>query len=334
MEHTISPDKVLGMLVGHGVGDALGLAHEFDKKQELHYTGHLVHPIYRYNRYKKTTTTYPVGSVSDDTGMTLALVGSILSTQGTYNKESVILNYMKWAKGDLDNTTNTGMGKNTRLLFNHPYKKYGTERYHQAYNTAFTSTPEHGWTQSNGSLMRCSPLALYNDDILGVGGLMELFKLDCSLSNPHPVNLECSMIYGLALWMALRGYDRHTTYTTVKDRTTHPQMKDIFNIIDTNQQYQLSGKGVKGHVLRAFYCAMWATNNNCNYKQTVDTFAGLPDTDTDTNAAIAGALAGAFEGFDHMMTDPTTLSNYNIVTTTNNINYRDITDRLCAIFKY
>jgi ADP-ribosylglycohydrolase len=320
-------NRVRGMLAGHGIGDALGAPHEFDKKQELVYTGSLIHSINRYDRYRDTTKIYPPGSVTDDTGMTMALIRSILSTNGVYDRDTTILTYMRWANGDLDGTTKMGMGKNTRALFTHPYKRDGTANYHKAFNTIFTCCSYSHWTQSNGSLMRCSPFALYDR------GAIEMVKMDCMLSNPHPVSQDATMVYVMALWMALRGYDRETTYNTVKSRAQTQEVKDLFTILDNETPYTLSGKAVKGHCLRALYCAIISMKKGLSYKQTVDTFAQLHDTDTDTNAAIAGALIGAFEGFTQMMSNPTTLSNYNIVEKANGIDYKAVTDALISILK-
>ena len=58
------------------------------------------------------------------------------------------------------------------------------------------------------------------------------------------------------------------------------------------------------------------------YKEIVDILACIPNTDTDTNAAIAGALAGAFEGWDTMLKDDVTKSNMEIIQRVNGINYQ------------
>jgi tetrahydromethanopterin S-methyltransferase subunit A len=58
------------------------------------------------------------------------------------------------------------------------------------------------------------------------------------------------------------------------------------------------------------------------YREVVDLLAHIPQTDTDTNAAIAGALAGAFDGFTEMVRDPITANNLRIIVEVNGIDYQ------------
>jgi ADP-ribosylglycohydrolase len=109
---SIDRDKFLGMLVGHNIGDALGAPHEFWK--DLDYDGTLKHEIKMNTRYQGVRVS-PVGSTTDDTGMTLALLESIIRRERTYDVQDVCLSYMVWS-----NAHTMGQGKNTRALFQHP----------------------------------------------------------------------------------------------------------------------------------------------------------------------------------------------------------------------
>lgn len=50
------------------------------------------------------------GSVSDDTKMSLALLRSLLSNDLKYDRDTVLINYMKWANSE------SMIGRNTRRL--------------------------------------------------------------------------------------------------------------------------------------------------------------------------------------------------------------------------
>lgn len=316
MDRTVMPDKYMGMLVGSALGDALGAPHEFTRNKD--YTGLLVHEVYIASKFHSRS--YPAGSVTDDTGMTIALLECLLINGLKYDKNKVILAYMDWSQN-----WNRGQGKNTRLLFSHPHKRDGIDNYLIAYNSVFTSQPQNTWTQSNGSLMRCSPLAMYPDTTN--------FIVDCTLSNPHPVNNDCSILYGISLCMAVRGYDRQTVWDYIKDKAQTQEVKDVIEIVIKDLPYEIRGKSVKGHVLRAFYCSLlvFKKKGDDTYystKEIIDALAAIPDTDTDTNAAIAGALCGAFEGYDSMMSNEYNKYNIQLLQQVNGLDYQKYRDRL------
>ena len=77
-----------------------------------------------------------------------------------------------------------------------------------------------------------------------------------------------------------------------------------------------------------FYCAINCFKKGYNYRQTVDSLADIQDSDTDTNAAIAGALAGAFEVYKGMMSDKVTKKNYTVLCEVNRVDYIKITNEL------
>lgn len=369
IDRTVSRDRVLGMLYGHAIGDASGMPFEFKVGDYPIYDGVLRHHVKRYkNRFSSDIVYHPVGMVSDDTGMTLTLLKSIMASGGHYSKDNIIYMYMVWANGDLDGTTSAGMGKNTALLFKQAYKRDGPVRYHTKWYELFGNTNPSTWTQSNGSLMRCSPIALFDSD-----SFFKILQIDCMLSNPHYVNIDCSNVYGMTLYMAIRGYNHpeDTTHNTTKDpQSSHVDYREtIWNTIQQYAQsnevkdvlarverlnvfvpegsthvealistlkagtnYDIVGKSVKGHVLRALYCAMLCLKKiqgrYLTYKEIIDTFSAIPDTDTDTNAAIAGALAGALEGFQTMMSDEITKYNCMLVSQVNGINYQVMIEQL------
>lgn len=168
-------DKELGALVGVALGDALGAPHECLRTNVTReeYTGRLEHEIKIFNRFKKETTAYPVGSITDDTEMTLALLRSIKNR--TYSRELALPEYLAFANSC------PHLGKNTRALMKGVTTARGfTARYNKVSN----------WEsrQSNGTLMRAMPLALLND-------YETCLAEDCNLTNNNPVNRSCSQWY-------------------------------------------------------------------------------------------------------------------------------------------
>ena len=132
-------DKIKGILIGLALGDALGAPHEFKYQKDV-YTGKLIYEVRLFNRFHGETI-FNVGSVTDDTEMTFALLRQIIK-DGDYVKDNVILAYEEWANhGKM-------LGKNTRALFKGVKTVKG---YQNRYEKIF-SVPMGEWTQSNGSL--------------------------------------------------------------------------------------------------------------------------------------------------------------------------------------
>lgn len=109
-------DRIKGMFAGLMLGDALGAPHEFWKwNRNTVYTGKLEIKPFRMKdpRFAKGNREVygEIGSVTDDTQMTLALLISILDNS-SYDKEKTIKAYADWAHSGAKD-----MGKNTRYLF-------------------------------------------------------------------------------------------------------------------------------------------------------------------------------------------------------------------------
>jgi ADP-ribosyl-[dinitrogen reductase] hydrolase len=289
--YEFNPDKIKGMIFGVALGDALGAPHEprFSKKK---YTGVLEHTIDRFSRFQKKWRRSVVGQYTDDTEMMIVLM-KMLNERGTYSTTAAIKGYLDWA----NSPNNNFMGNNTRTLF----KGVKTvEGYKRRYEKTF-STPESEWTQSNGALMRCAPLALLPD-----WAAIE----DCTLTNPSPVCIDAEVAYLHALRGILMGKIPDEVYGDavrtaklglVKEYIKKGYSAKVVNINDAK----------KGWVLYGLYCAMLSFN----YETYADGIGDIIQRggDTDTNAAIAGALLGARFGYSEIVKDPVTRKNIDIL---------------------
>lgn len=285
MEQNIVPvlplsyrDRVRGMLFGVALGDALGAPHEFRHQVPLdRYTGRVEHPLTLTSRYKGRFTGV-VGQVTDDTEMMIALAMNIRPYR------SAVMSYLEWA-----NSGCPFMGRNTRALFQGVKTLPG----YQARMRSIMARPADEWTQSNGCLMRAAPLATMPDD-----RWREAALADCRLSNPHPVCVNSVIVYLTAARALLSGASAEEASATALLAAEGavagavragcaPQLRDI-------------GGDTKGWVVHALYCAFYALNLPMgSFQDRIDAVIRLGG-DTDTNAAIAGALLGAQVGEDAM----------------------------------
>src|SRR5665647_1791246 len=87
-------DKIQGMFMGVFLGDALGFPTEFKCNANVPYTGKLEFKPFYISRFQGKRE-YEIGSTSDDTEMTLALLRSMIENNG-YVRDKVIKSYMDW----------------------------------------------------------------------------------------------------------------------------------------------------------------------------------------------------------------------------------------------
>lgn len=280
-------EKICAMIIGGALGDALGAPHEF-RYQKKNYDGILDKPLVLQNRWMGPRTS-ALGQITDDTEMTLCLWRSIINN-GYYDDNQTVLNYLEWA-----NTPGTwAMGRNTRSLFHGVKTKKG---YLSRYETV--CKPENISSQSNGSLMRCSPIA-----ILGIIGQewRKASEQDCSLSNPNELNKTVNKIYIKSLISAIKGKSKKFIYKSALALAKRSNILEIVEKIELAKngrpqviKIEIGKQETKGWCLIALTSALWGLFQFEDYKSAIDTIIKC-NGDTDTNAAITGCLLGAFYG--------------------------------------
>ena len=296
----VSWDQIQGSLAGVMLGDSLGHPHEFDLKSLPYYTGKLEFIPVSKSQWQGIRMSV-IGQVTDDSEMTLTLANSIIRNNGYY-RDDVILSYEEWA-----NSNNPGMGRNTRLLFQGVKTIKGYETRFSKAITGELKGMKHGSlpeVQSNGSLMRAAPLALLpniNDAVA-----------DTTLTNPNPVNVECTIIYVRAIQQAYQGIDASTIFRTALTNVVDDDIREALEQVSRGEVRNVSP--TRGWVVHGIYCAFVVMANYGrkksfrSFRQAIDWVIRLGG-DTDTNGAIAGGLLGAYIGFNQMIEDKVTHDN-------------------------
>lgn len=273
---SVTLDRVQGMFMGAFLGDALGAPHEFRCNAKTPYTGRLEHAPFMITQYQGRVD-YKVGQTTDDTEMTLVLLRSLIAHRG-YQEEAVITDYLKWA-----NTKGTPLGKNTRALF----KGVTTVKGYRNRIAKIHQLSESERSQSNGALMRCSPLALLPD--------YTAVMADVNLTNPVSVAIDCNLVYITALRYALRGATAAEIIVQAQAVAQTEPVRALFHDILERKGRNISEN--KGWCLHGLWCAITSLAFP-TYTAAMDWIIRQhPGSDTDTNACIAGALLGAVFGF-------------------------------------
>ena len=149
--------------------------------------------------------------------------------------------------------------------------------------------------------MRCSPLALLSDS--------KHIVTDCSLTNPHPINIQCSQIYVHACRMALQGHKAEDIFQQCLSMVKEGPVYGVLQQVIKKERRDITHN--KGHVLNAVYCSFWCLLYYTRFEDAMEWVitqeirpTGMGDTDT--NGAVAGALIGCIIGYEKLLTEPKT----------------------------
>lgn len=230
-------DRIRGMFAAFALGDALGAPHEFAQNWSNIYTGKLELQGFRFNRFTQTKSVFDIGGITDDSELTIALLSTIQNKE--YCVDRALLAYLDWANSGCPH-----LGVNTRALFQGVKTKRG-------YTNRYNKVTQGEISQSNGSLMRCSPLALVDNwreltalevSAIKPQGFGRAVILDCNLSNPNVINRDCSLVYVGWLRSLLKGKSVEHALCRVVD-----PCDEVYNVLEEEER-DISGKD-KGWVL-------------------------------------------------------------------------------------
>jgi ADP-ribosylglycohydrolase len=152
-------------------------------------------------------------------------------------------------------------------------------------------------SQANGALMRVSPLGIF---CCGWDReqTSKFAQQDAALTHPHPVCLQANALFTMAIAEAIsHGMDPQQLYEQIKLWAAKIGVeKSLMKaIIDAADHPPIDYLTQQGWVLIAFQNALWQLlHANTLEDGVVDSV--MRGGDTDTNAAIAGALLGAIYG--------------------------------------
>jgi len=275
----LDDDRVVGVIVGAAVGDALGAPFEFGP--EGTFSAQL--PARRSDGVGDMigggVFDWGPGEFTDDTQMGLALASSLLA-RGGYDPDDLWLRWRIWAR------TSSDVGNTTRWALDH-----------EDWRLVVHHDPER--TAANGALMRAFPLALAtigtDTDVARAVTLHQSL-----LTHAHPAAAWGAWL-GVAMTRgALTGADPLATLDLELARLADedPGTAERFlTMLDPGwgpADGEREGIG-NGSVWGCVAQAVWAIRRHDRFS---DVLADVVDLgkDTDTVACVAGAIAGAREG--------------------------------------
>jgi len=258
--------RAQGCLLGQLAGDSLGALVEFQTPEEIRRK----YPNGVRELADGGTWGIISGQPTDDSEMALSLA-RMLVERGKYDPDAALGAYRDWLNSGPFDCGGTILG-------------------------ALRGRPNPN-SQANGAMMRISPLGIFgaNYDLKQVS---KWAMQDASLTHPHPVCCQASALFAMAIARAIsRRSSPWNLYRDILlwagDMNIDQRLMTIIQNAETTPPRSYTQH--QGWVLTAFKNALWQLLHAPNLEE------GIVDTimrggDTDTNAAICGALLGAVHG--------------------------------------
>lgn len=289
----MTKNKVIDVLLGVAIGDAVGVPFEFssrDKMRSNPATG-----MIGYGTYNQ-----PKGTWSDDSSLTFCLAESLISG---YDLKDISEKFIKWkneaywsARGkvfDIGMTTAKAITRLSQIIEDDDLKELEMQKY-------YGEEKDNG----NGSLMRIAPLLFY---IKGKT-IEEQFEIVWEISALTHRHIRAGMSCLIYLKLAeklLEGKDKEVAYSETRNEISIFWDKMEFSsferlnfkrvIQNDIREVRIDNLKSGGYVIEVLESSIWFFLNKDSYEETILSIINMGH-DTDTSAAIAGGLAGIYYG--------------------------------------
>ena len=261
-------ERAQGCLLGQLAGDALGSLVEFQTPEQIR----RAYPDGVKDLADGGTWGTIAGQPTDDSEMALMLARSLVEL-GRYEREAARQAYIFWLESE---PFDCGMTVASSL---------------QGHRN-----PE---SQANGALMRISPMGVFGVNF-NLRLVCQWARQDAAITHVHPVCQDANALFAMAIAHAVRsGCDAHDLYERVVSWAREARVDETLfdEVIGAATAPPADYNRLQGWVLIAFRNALWQMLHAEDFEQAIiDTV--MRGGDTDTNAAIAGALLGAIWGRD------------------------------------
>ena len=277
-------DIVKEVVLGHAVGDALGVPVEFKSRKLLD-----KYPVLDMGFHP--TVAVPKGSWSDDTSMSLCALESL--SKGKIDFDDIMKNFSKWYyDGEF---TPTGYTFDIGLICMDAIKRY---------NRGISPIKCGGsgeYDNGNGSLMRIHPFALYlYRQNMPIEEKIDIIHKASCLTHAHKRSQIACGIYAFILWaildkqcLASVGNGIENALKFYRNEIEIEIFRDRLDKIYNKSRDEIKSSG---YVVDTLEASIWCLLNSEDYKECVLLAVNLGD-DADTVGAVAGSLAGALYGY-------------------------------------
>ncbi|MBD3230322.1 MAG: hypothetical protein GF329_19240 [Candidatus Lokiarchaeota archaeon] len=292
-ELIILKSRFLGCIIGSAVGDALGQPYEGFLRPKLERLSNII------SKYR--------GRYTDDTQLTLAIANALIEGKG-FDRELLIKYFIKWLK---EPPIGAGYGCLT------------------AVRNMARGTMRPSNSGGNGTAMRVSPIGLFYNQKEELPLLKKYAKESSILTHDHWAASAGALTVARAVAYVLNNkkIDKDDLIDTLVSFINEPEFKEFPRHLKNLKNYfdmpvkdalkdlglkgvkepyieifnapSIKGKGViSGYTLPTVLCSLYAfLLSPSDYIKSVKEVI-IGGGDTDTTAAICGAISGAYNGFE------------------------------------
>lgn len=262
--------RARGCLLGQISGDALGAQVEFLTPEEILHQ----FPNGVRNMTDGGSWNLIAGQITDDSEMAITLARTLVRDR-KYDAAAARRAYQDWERTgpyDIGATTLEGLRGRPNLA-----------------------------SQANGALMRVSPLGIFGANH-SLEDVSDWAQLDAEITHPHEVCKKCNSLYTMAISYSIRNgtqpVDLYEQIISWAD--TLGVGSSVSEVIDAAAYHPPRDYVTnQGWVLVALHNALWQLLHAPNPEEGIVRTISMGG-DTDTNAAIAGALLGAVCGIESL----------------------------------
>ena len=269
-------DRAKGCLFGQVIGDNLGALVEFQTEEEIADA----YPDGVRDLHDGGCWDILAGQATDDSELALALARTLLET-GSYDREAIAAAYGDWyASGPFD------IGRTIRQALS---AAAGAEAGHKA---DAASSQANAVSEANGSLMRVSPIGIWARE----PEVADRFaREDSRMTHPNDVCVDACAAFAAAIAEGIYSGDRDAMLGVALADALTDSIKDALRRAGRGEAPDGFCSGKSGWVLLAFQNAFYHLQRGATVEDALVATVGKGG-DTDTNAAITGALLGAADG--------------------------------------
>jgi ADP-ribosylglycohydrolase len=278
MATRVDKDRVKGALLGLAVGDALGAPVEGHSREEI--AAREDAPLREMTGGRREG--FAAGDVTDDTQLTMALAESLVELGG-YDPDHALGNYVRWFQGGpLD------VGPTSRAVLSaiadgvSPHE--ATQRQHEE---------AAGKLPTNGALMRTTPIALAfagNEE-----GIRDATLADAALTHYDPIAGKAAVFHNQLLSVEVtQGHAAATASVSEPALTLDERIEEALVPATSGSRFYAE-RLAEEHptwVVTTLAVGLAALFTSDSFEDGLVWAVNLGG-DTDTNAAVSGALLGA-----------------------------------------
>jgi ADP-ribosylglycohydrolase len=271
-------DRAIGVLMGLACGDALGVPYEFDRVR--------LAPDEQPAMLGGGLGDFEPGEWSDDTSMAIAVAEGLgAATDPDEQLDGVARRFLDWFR-----TCPPDVGVQTRAVLSSVADAPEAGLAIAMASAADTYARQHPHTAGNGALMRTAPIALAHLD--DREACAEAARAVAALTHAGPEVADSCVLWTEAVRVALQGggIDVESGLDLLED---DDRWRDLLEEATTGDLERFHPNGWTVRTLQIAYGAIHRAHGSL--EDALATAIRVGD-DTDTVAAVAGALLGAHHG--------------------------------------